>query len=157
MANTLTERTRPFTSKSDGYASGNARKSALRTIQTRDAVQPAVDYTHTSVSEIYGANVFNRQVMRTVLPKPVYKALIRCLDHGEGLDPSMADIVANAMKDWAIARGATHFTHWFMPMTGLTAEKHDSFLVSGEEGTALLEFSGKVLIQGEPYASSFPS
>jgi glutamine synthetase len=96
--------------------------------------------------------------MRTLLPKNVYKALVRCLDFGEALDPSMADVVANAMKDWAIARGATHFTHWFMPMTGLTAEKHDSFLASAaEDGTALLEFPGKLLVQGEPDASSFPS
>jgi glutamine synthetase len=96
--------------------------------------------------------------MRTLLPKNVYKALVRCFDFGEALDPSMADVVANAMKDWAIARGATHFTHWFMPMTGSTAEKHDSFLASSaEDGTALLEFPGKLLIQGEPDASSFPS
>jgi len=96
--------------------------------------------------------------MHRLLPKAVYKALIRCLDFGESLDPSMADVVANAMKDWAIARGATHFTHWFMPMTGLTAEKHDSFLGSAaEDGSAILEFPGKLLIQGEPDASSFPS
>jgi glutamine synthetase len=121
-------------------------------------VAASVDYTKTPVSEIYGSNVFNRQVMRTLLPKAAYKAVLRCLDHGERLDPAYADLVANAMKDWAIARGATHFTHWFMPMTGLTAEKHDSFLVSsGDDGLALLEFSGKNLIQGEPDASSFPS
>jgi glutamine synthetase len=153
-----TERTRPYTVRSDGYQNGNARKAALRNIQNREPVQASVDYTRQPVSEVYGTNVFNRQVMRTLLPKSAYKALIRCLDQGERLDPSIADIVANAMKDWAIARGATHFSHWFMPMTGLTAEKHDSFLVSsGDEGSALLEFSGKNLIQGEPDASSFPS
>jgi glutamine synthetase len=96
--------------------------------------------------------------MRTMLPKAVYKAVLRCLDHGERLDANHADIVANAMKDWAISKGCSHFTHWFTPLTGLTAEKHDSFLVSGgDEGLAILEFSGKVLIQGEPDASSFPS
>jgi glutamine synthetase len=97
-------------------------------------------------------------VMKTLLPRNVYKAVTRCLDHGEQLDPSMADIVANAMKDWALSKGATHFTHWFHPMTGLTAEKHDSFLVGADDaGSAVVEFSGKLLIQGEPDASSFPS
>lgn len=134
------------------------RWDALQTVQERTPVRSSVDYTVTPVSELFGINVFNRNVMRTLLPKNVYKALIRCLDHGEKLDPAMADIVANAMKDWAISRGATHFTHWFHPMTGQTAEKHDSFLVSGgDEGGAILEFSGKLLIQGEPDASSFPS
>jgi glutamine synthetase len=95
--------------------------------------------------------------MRKLLPKAVYNALIKCMDFGEPLDPSMADIVANAMKDWAVARGATHFTHWFMPMTGLTAEKHDSFLTTSTEEGGVLEFPGKLLVQGEPDASSFPS
>ncbi len=140
----------------NGAAAG--RGDALKTAQQRQPVQTTVDYTQTSVSDIFGSNVFNRATMRSLLPKNVYKALVRCLDHGEQLDASMADIVANAMKDWAIARGATHFTHWFQPMTGLTAEKHDAFLVfSGDEGEANLEFSGKLLIQGEPDASSFPS
>lgn len=134
------------------------RWEALQTVRYREPVKSAVDYTVTPMSEIFGANVFNRHVMRTLLPKNVYKALLRCFDHGEPLEPSMADIVANAMKDWAISKGATHFTHWFQPMTEQTAEKHDSFLVSGApEGGAILEFSGKLLIQGEPDASSFPS
>ncbi|MBX9691481.1 MAG: glutamine synthetase III, partial [Cyanobacteria bacterium] len=142
-----------------GTASGHgaSRKEALQAVRNREPVRSSVDYTVTPVSEIFGVNVFNRNVMRTLLPKPVYKALLRCLDQGEKLDPSMADIVANAMKDWAISKGATHFTHWFHPMTGQTAEKHDSFLVSSDEGGAILEFSGKLLIQGEPDASSFPS
>ncbi|MCA0313286.1 MAG: glutamine synthetase III [Candidatus Melainabacteria bacterium] len=136
----------------------NLRADALKAVQSRTPVQTGIDYTETSVSDIFAQNVFNRATMRAVLPKNVYKAVIRCLDHGEQLDASMADIVANAMKDWAISRGATHFTHWFQPMTGLTAEKHDAFLVfSGEEGQPNLEFSGKLLIQGEPDASSFPS
>lgn len=137
---------------------GAARWEALQAVQSRQPVKSSVDYTVTPVSEIFGTNVFNRHVMRTLLPKNVYKALVRCLDQGEQLDPAMADIVANAMKDWALTRGATHFTHWFHPMTEQTAEKHDSFLVSGgHEGGAILEFSGKLLIQGEPDASSFPS
>ncbi|MBN8661853.1 MAG: glutamine synthetase III [Candidatus Obscuribacter phosphatis] len=136
----------------------NLRADALKAVQSRTPVHTGIDYTETSVSDIFAQNVFNRATMRAVLPKNVYKAVIRCLDHGEQLDASMADIVANAMKDWAISRGATHFTHWFQPMTGLTAEKHDAFLVfSGEEGQPNLEFSGKLLIQGEPDASSFPS
>ncbi len=135
----------------------NARRKAIQSIQNRQHPQPSVDYTEASVSDMFGANVFNRAVMREVLPKNAYRALIRCLDQGERLDPSVADIVANAMKDWAISRGATHFTHWFQPMTGLTAEKHDAFLQPGDADEWLLEFPGKLLIQGEPDASSFPS
>lgn len=135
----------------------SARHGALNTIQERQPVRSSIDLSKQSFQELFGINVFNRQTMRQLLPKAVYKAVVRCLDFGESLDPSMADVVANAMKDWAIARGATHFTHWFMPMTGLTAEKHDAFLVSAGDDGALLEFSGKVLIQGEPDASSFPS
>lgn len=137
---------------------GQARSEARQAVRERLPVKSSIDYTQTPVSEIFGTNVFNRNVMRTLLPKNVFRALIRCLDFGEALDPSMADSVANAMKDWAISKGATHFTHWFHPMTGNTAEKHDSFLVSGvHEGGAILEFSGKLLIQGEPDASSLPS
>ncbi|MBX3151531.1 glutamine synthetase III [Candidatus Obscuribacterales bacterium] len=144
--------------RSRGQGQASARQEALQAVRGREPVRSGVDYTVTPVSEIFGVNVFNRHVMRTLLPKNVYKALVRCLDHGEQLDPAMADIVANAMKDWALARGATHFTHWFHPMSEATAEKHDSFLVSGgHEGGAILEFSGKLLIQGEPDASSFPS
>ncbi|MBI2810700.1 MAG: glutamine synthetase III [Candidatus Melainabacteria bacterium] len=141
-----------------GNTHSSSRRAAIQAIQSREPVNASVDYTRNTVSEIYGSNVFNRHIMRTMLPKQVYKAVLRCLDHGERLDANHADIVANAMKDWAISKGCSHFTHWFMPMTGLTAEKHDSFLVSGgDEGLAILEFSGKVLIQGEPDASSFPS
>jgi glutamine synthetase len=95
--------------------------------------------------------------MRTLLPKSAYKAVTRCLDFGEPLDPGVADTIANAMKDWAISRGATHFTHWFQPMHGQTAEKHDSFLSPSGSEEIIVEFSGKNLIQGEPDASSFPS
>lgn len=135
-----------------------ARFDAINTLKGRQPVTSAVNYEETPLDEIFGANVFNKSTMRTLLPKPVYKSLLRCIDHGEALDPTIADVVANAMKDWAISRGATHFTHWFHPMTGSTAEKHDAFLAGpGTEGGALIEFSGKFLIQGEPDASSFPS
>lgn len=135
----------------------NNRQQAIQSIQGRQPVKANIDYTGTSVAETFCTNVFNRAAMRTLLPKTVYKAVVRCLDQGEPLDPSLADVVANAMKDWALSRGASHFTHWFHPMTGLTAEKHDSFLVSSGDEGAILEFSGKNLIQGEPDASSFPS
>ncbi len=156
---TMTEnKSKTHSHRNGGNAHMSSRKAAIQAIQSREPVNASVDYTRSTVSEIYGSNVFNRHIMRTMLPKAVYKAVLRCLDHGERLDANHADIVANAMKDWAISKGCSHFTHWFMPMTGLTAEKHDSFLVSGgDEGLAILEFSGKVLIQGEPDASSFPS
>jgi len=105
---------------------------------------------------MFGQNVFNQSVMRERLPKDVFKKLKKTIDDGLPLDPAIADVVATAMKEWAIERGATHFTHWFQPMTGITAEKHDSF-ISPSEGGALMEFSGKELIKGEPDASSFPS
>ena len=112
----------------------------------------------TNVSEMFGKNVFNDSVMRERLPKSVYKKLKKTIEDGTELDPSIADVVAHAMKDWAIERGATHFSHWFQPLTGITAEKHDSFIsVPGSDGRVIMEFSGKELIKGEPDASSFPS
>ncbi len=108
-------------------------------------------------NQVFGENVFSATVQRHRLPKHVYKALQRTLARGEALDTSLADAVAQAMKDWAMEKGATHYTHWFQPLTGLTAEKHDSFYGPDGEGSALAEFSGKELIQGEPDASSFPS
>ncbi len=157
MANTTTMNNGASTTVRNGKGSAGARRGALLAVQQREPVRSSVDYTQTPLTEVFGCNVFNRSTMRSLLPKNVYKSLTKALDNGEQLDPSIADVVANAMKDWAIARGASHFTHWFLPMTGLTAEKHDAFLVStGDEG-AILEFSGKNLIQGEPDASSFPS
>ncbi|MDQ4048079.1 MAG: glutamine synthetase III, partial [Actinomycetota bacterium] len=105
----------------------------------------------------FGSNVFSLSVQRQRLPKEVFKRLQRTLDQGEAIDPSLADSVANAMKEWALEKGATHFTHMFQPLTGLTAEKHDSFFSPDDDGTALADFSGKELIQGEPDASSFPT
>src|SRR5581483_4381497 len=111
----------------------------------------------TPIREIFGANVFSDEVMRSRLPEHVYKALRNTITKGAPLDPPVADVVASVMKDWAIEKGATHYTHWFQPMTGLTAEKHDSFLSPTEAGTAIAEFGGKELVRGEPDASSFPS
>lgn len=110
-----------------------------------------------SVENTFASNVFNDAVLKTRLPKNVYKALKKTIDEGLPLDPSVADVVANAMKDWAVEKGATHFTHWFQPMTGITAEKHDAFISPTSDGRVILEFSGKELIKGEPDASSFPS
>ena len=110
-----------------------------------------------NLSEQFGSMVFNDVVMRERLPHSVYQRLKKTMLDGKSLDSSIADIVANAMKDWAIERGVTHFTHWFQPMTGITAEKHDSFISPTPEGNVIMEFSGKELIKGEPDASSFPS
>ena len=109
------------------------------------------------IPEIFGCNVFNDEVMRQRLPKEIYKSLKKTIDFGLPLDPHTADVIATVMKDWAIEHGATHFTHWFQPMTGITAEKHDSFISPAPGGRVLLDFSGKELIKGEPDASSFPS
>lgn len=109
------------------------------------------------VDELFGTDTFSRQVMQKRLPKVVYKSLLRTIDHGEPLDPKIADIVAATMKDWAVERGATHFTHWFQPLTGLTAEKHDSLVTPDGTGGVIYNFSGADLVQGEPDASSFPS
>ena len=110
-----------------------------------------------SVDRIFGTLVFNDTVMRQRLPKETYKALRQAISVGKRLDIDVANVVANAMKDWAIEHGATHFTHWFQPLTGITAEKHDSFITPTDGGQVIMEFSGKELIQGEPDASSFPS
>lgn len=109
------------------------------------------------LTEIFGKDVFCEATMTERLPKKTFAALKKTIKNGEDLDPAVADIVANAMKDWAIERGATHYTHWFQPMTGITAEKHDSFISPTADGKIIMEFSGKELIKGEPDASSFPS
>ncbi len=110
-----------------------------------------------SISEIFGANVFNLSTMKERLPKTTFKSLEKTIKDGTPLDPSVAEVVANAMKDWAIEKGATHYTHWFQPMTGVTAEKHDSFITPNDNDSVIMEFSGKELVKGEPDASSFPS
>ena len=111
----------------------------------------------TNVTDIFGSMVFDDRTMEARLPKETYRALQRTIKKGKHLDPEVATVVANAMKDWAIEKGATHFTHWFQPMTGVTAEKHDSFISPKDGGKIIMEFSGKELIKGEPDASSFPS
>lgn len=110
-----------------------------------------------TVPEYFGSNVFDDMTMKSRLPKETYKAMVRTIKDGRSLDITVANVVANAMKDWAIERGATHFTHWFQPMTGITAEKHDSFISPDDTGRVIMEFSGKELVQGESDASSFPS
>ena len=111
-----------------------------------------------NVADIFGENVFSDRVMQERLPKKVYKELHKTIDEGKELDPMIAEVVAEAMKQWAVEKGATHYTHWFQPLTGVTAEKHDSFITAPRpDGTILMEFSGKELIKGEPDASSFPS
>ena len=110
-----------------------------------------------NVPEYFGSDVFNKSVMKERLPKATYKALKKTIDNGDPLDIEVANIVANAMKDWAVEKGCTHYTHWFQPMTGLTAEKLDSFISPTEDGHVIMEFSGKELVKGEPDASSFPS
>lgn len=135
----------------------NARLNAIAAVTNYKASGPALDFSKTSTSELFGSNVFNDKVMQARLPKDVYKALRRTIDRGEKLDVSIADPVAVAMRDWAIEKGATHYAHVFYPLTGLTAEKHDSFLEPDGKGGALAEFTAKQLIKGEPDASSFPS
>ena len=111
-----------------------------------------------NVADIFGENVFNDAVMQERLPKKVYKKLHEVMDEGKELDLETADVIAHEMKEWAIEKGATHYTHWFQPLTGVTAEKHDSFITSPmPNGKVLMSFSGKELIKGEPDASSFPS
>ncbi|NBI82540.1 glutamine synthetase type III [Clostridiaceae bacterium] len=113
--------------------------------------------TNSKVPELFGSMVFNEAVMQDRLPKDIFRALKKTIKEGTKLDAAVANVVASAMKDWAISKGATHYTHWFQPMTGVPAEKHDSFISPNDDGTVIMEFSGKELIKGEPDASSFPS
>src|SRR5437764_2970277 len=137
--------------------SANLRQSILEAISGSQHRLNRVNFREVHVKDLFGANVFSESVQRERLPKPMFKALQKTIKLGAPLDPQIADAVANAMKDWAIEKGATHYTHLFYPMTGLTAEKHDSFLSPTGDGQAIVEFSGKELIRGEPDASSFPS
>ncbi len=135
----------------------NMRREAVKAITETQYELNRVDFKEVHIKDLFGADVFNEEQQRLRLPKPVFQALQKTIKQGAPLDPQIADAVAAAMKDWAIERGATHFTHLFQPMTGLTAEKHDSFVNPGSDGRALAEFSGKELVRGEPDASSFPS
>ena len=127
------------------------------TIGVNEHMANQIDFSKTSLIEVYGSNCFSDSVMRERLPSNVYKEVMAIRQDGHLLTPQTAEVVANAMKDWAIEKGATHYTHWFQPLTGLTAEKHDSFISPKSDGSVVLEFSGKELIQGEPDASSFPN
>jgi len=137
--------------------SGNAvRMQAIRDVEAY--VPPAHSFDESEApGEVFGENVFSKTVMQKRLPKSVYKSVISTIEKGASLDPLVADAVASAMKDWALEKGATHYAHVFYPLTGLTAEKHDSFFEPTGDGSALAEFAGKTLVQGEPDASSFPN
>jgi glutamine synthetase len=135
----------------------NARQEAVKSIATTRHKLNHVDFKTTHVKDLFGTLVFSEEVQQARLPKPVFKALQKTIKQGVPLDPGIADAIASAMKDWALEHGATHYTHLFQPMTGITAEKHDSFLSPTGAGSAIAEFSGKELVKGEPDASSFPS
>ncbi len=135
----------------------SARMAAISAVTNYRASSPPMNFIDTPSQELFASNVFNKAVMKKRLPKAIFKSVLKTIETGMKLDPAVADIVASAMKDWAISKGATHYAHVFFPLTGLTAEKHDSFLTPDGEGSALAEFSGSQLIQGEPDGSSFPS
>jgi glutamine synthetase len=138
--------------------SGNtARLNAISAVINYKPISEPLNFAETPSQEVFAQNVFNLEVMKQRLPKPVYKSLLKTIAEGKPLEMSTADVVAAAMKDWAIEKGATHYAHVFYPLTGLTAEKHDSFLSPNGNGTAVTEFSGDQLIQGEPDGSSFPT
>ncbi len=135
----------------------NARYAAVSAVTSYKPIEKPLNFTETPSKELFGKNVFNNAVMKARLPKAVYKSVQRTIRNGDLLDATVADAVATAMKDWAIEKGATHYAHVFYPLTGATAQKHDSFLSPDGDGGAIAEFSGELLIQGEPDASSFPS
>ena len=150
--------TREILNPEDKKLSGSsARLQAIEAVTTYHPTSAPLSFANVSASELFGSNVFGKSAMKERLPKPVFKSLIKTIETGSHLDPAIADVVAAAMKDWAIAKGATHYTHVFYPLTGITAEKHDSFLSPDGDGGAIAEFSGKTLTQGEPDASSFPN
>lgn len=137
--------------------SSSLRQDAIKAIAGAKHCLNRVNFKETHIKDLFGVNVFNEEAQKQRLPKPVFKALQKTIRQGAPLDPEIADTVAAAMRDWAMEKGATHYTHQFQPMTGLTAEKHDTFLNPTDDGGAIAEFSGKELIRGEPDASSFPS
>ncbi|MBN2371671.1 MAG: glutamine synthetase III [Vicinamibacteria bacterium] len=138
-------------------SSTTVRQAAIFAVTSCRSIEKPLSFLETPAKEIFGSNTFGDAVMRDRLPKSVYQALQQTIRNGRRLDPGAADVVATAMKDWAIEKGATHYAHVFYPLTGLTAEKHDSFLAPDGNGGAIAEFTGRQLIQGEPDASSFPS
>ena len=138
--------------------SGNqARLSAISAVINYKPISAPLNFAETPIASLYASNVFSKSVMKQRLPKQVYKSILKTIDHGSPLDLTTADVVASAMKDWAIDKGATHYAHVFYPLTEMTAEKHDGFLSPTSDGSAIVEFSGEQLIQGEPDGSSFPT
>ena len=137
--------------------SNTARQDAIAAVTAYEPIEEPLNFLDTPMKSLFGCNVFSKSVMKERLPKDIFKKVMRTIENGDKLDSAIADTVASAMRDWAIEKGATHYTHVFFPLTGSTAEKHDSFLSPDGEGGAIAEFSGKQLIQGEPDASSFPS
>ena len=138
--------------------SGNtARRAAITAATNYKSTGVPLDYKESAAASLYGTNVFGLSTMKSQLPKEIFKSVKKTIDSGTPLDPKVADVVAAALKAWALAKGATHYAHVFYPLTGLSAEKHDSFLSPDGEGGAITEFSGKTLTQGEPDASSFPN
>ena len=135
----------------------NERAKAISAINKIKTTKTTIPFKEENSINKFGENVFSMSVMKQRLPKDIYKSLHKTVENYSTLDASVADVVANAMKDWAMSKGASHYAHVFFPLTGATAEKHDSFLVPDVSGNAIAEFSGKTLIQGEPDASSFPS
>ena len=149
----------PGSASSNGHsrATGSTRQAAISAVTNYLVNSPPIEFAGALAQDYYSSNVFNKSVMKERLPKSIFKSLMMTIESGEKLDPAVADVVASAMKDWAIEKGATHYAHIFYPLTGATAEKHDSFLSPTSDGSTLSEFSGKQLIQGEPDGSSFPT
>ena len=142
---------------SSSPAGASQRRGAITSVTNYNPNTPPIDFGETLTQDLFSANVFDKKVMKERLPKSIYNSLLTTIESGEPLDPSLADVVASAMKDWALERGATHYAHVFFPLTGATAEKHDSFFSPDGEGGAFAEFNGSQLIQGEPDGSSFPT
>ncbi|MEM6365335.1 MAG: glutamine synthetase III, partial [Planctomycetota bacterium] len=164
MSTTLAPPSDASTSSSNGSASTpghgggkTPRQAAVAAAMSYSPKSSQISFVDIPAQDYYSSNVFNKTVMKDRLPKAVYKSLLKTIESGEKLDPEVADVVASAMKDWAMEKGATHYAHIFYPLTGATAEKHDSFLSPTSDGSTLSEFSGKQLIQGEPDGSSFPT
>lgn len=153
----LPPKSSPTSSSATLGSSKTSRQAAISAVTGYASSPQSIEFVDTPAQDYYSKNVFTKSVMKDRLPKQVFKALLKTIDSGEKLDPAIADIVAMAMKDWAMEKGATHYAHIFYPLTGSTAEKHDSFLSPTSDGSTLSEFSGKQLIQGEPDGSSFPT
>lgn len=135
----------------------STRQLAINAVNNWSITDHRPKFASKNVREIFGSNVFSDEVMKSRLPEAIYKSFQKTIKKGQPLDPNVADVIATTMKEWALEHGATHYTHWFQPMTGLTAEKHDSFIMPSGDGKVINEFSGNELIRGEPDASSFPS